>query len=290
MDSVPTSSINLYYEDGRTVEYTPVAVKFQWERETGVVLITWNTPETMNAISPAMINESLFIMEYAKRTEGIKVLVWTGAGKAFSSGAQLKPGKKGAPKVVAPMEIIKYYKKIGMYWQVMNDIAMHTWTLAFWKYPKICVGAINGLAVGGATNIVLCNFFDFTIVSEDSKFKYPFTKLGITPELGSSRILPALIGYSKAKDLLMRGEWFYPRDVEKMGLVTEVCPAGEVIPKSLALARDLASKNIFSLQASKALVNGHLVEEMDRVLQLENKSIRQCILNGGPLSSAISKM
>eukprot|EP01064_Diplonema_japonicum_P038756 TRINITY_DN949_c3_g6_i1.p1 TRINITY_DN949_c3_g6~~TRINITY_DN949_c3_g6_i1.p1 ORF type:complete len:290 (+),score=101.34 TRINITY_DN949_c3_g6_i1:52-921(+) len=273
------SPITLYYDDGKTEEYTPLDILFQHDKKTGIVLVTFNRDDNMNALQPTMIQECLFVLEQAKHDDTIKVLVWTGAGRAFSAGAALKPRTGPRPKF--PKEIMKQYKKRNMVFQALMDIALGVPTIAHWDCPKINIAAVNGVAIGGATNMVLCNWYDFTVVSEESKFKYPFVKLGITPELGSSRVLPFLIGFSKAKELLMGGEFFYPQDAKKMELINEVVPKKDVLPRALELAKKYAAvPNTFALRAGKKLINSHLRKEMDELMKTENANIRECVKRG----------
>eukprot|EP01059_Diplonema_ambulator_P018948 TRINITY_DN3165_c3_g1_i1.p1 TRINITY_DN3165_c3_g1~~TRINITY_DN3165_c3_g1_i1.p1 ORF type:complete len:299 (+),score=118.12 TRINITY_DN3165_c3_g1_i1:37-897(+) len=279
----PPGPITLYYDDGKTEPYTPADLQFQHSKETGIALVTFNTPDTMNALQPILIQEMLFVLEQAKRDDTIKVIVWTGAGRAFSAGAALKP--RSGKKVKFPKELMKQYKQRGMAFSLLNDIALGVPTLAHWDCPKINIAAVHGAAIGGATNMVCCNWYDFTVVAEDTKFKYPFVKLGITPELGSSRMLPQLIGYAKAKELLLGGEFFYAKDAHRLGLINEVVATKEqVLPKALELAQKYAScPNTFALQSGKKLINSHLREEMGMVMKTENAYIRECVKRGSSL-------
>ena len=80
-----------------------------------------------------------------------------------------------------------------------NDFALKALTLKFWDFSKPSVVAVNGLAVGGAANIALANYHDIVLSSTEGKFKYPFADLGLTPELGSSYMMPYLVGMTRAK-------------------------------------------------------------------------------------------
>jgi len=134
----------------------------------------------------------------------------------------------------------------------------------FWDFPKPSIVAVNGLAVGGAANICLANCHDLILASEEAKFMYPFAKLGITPEMGSSFLMPLLVGPTKAKRMMMLGEWLSAKDALDMNLVLEVLPAQELMPKAMAMAKTLAAnKNQFALGLNKRLMNRHLRQYME---------------------------
>ena len=274
--------LKLYFDDGSTEPYTAADLLFQVDRATGVAVMTWNTPENLNCMAGVLLQETMFALEHAKRDPGVKALVWTGAGRAFSSGASLAGRKR--PKVKWSGKVRKAYQKRGLWIDVLKDTAMSALTLHAWDFPKPLIGAINGLAVGGAANIALANYCDFVLCSEEAKFKYPFAKLGITPELGSSKMLPFLVGMVKAKELLLGGEWFFPKECLHMGLINSIHKPDELVPAALALALKYASvPNQAALRDSKRLINLHLREQMDKVMQTENTFIRACVQRGTPL-------
>merc|ERR1712066_766393 len=96
--------------------------------------------------------------------------------------------------------------------------------------------AINGLAIGGGMNIALANCGDMVVCSKKARFTYPFAKLGVTPEFGSSMMLPLLVGMPKAKELVMTAEWLSAEEAHRFGLVNILCDLEEVLPKAIELA------------------------------------------------------
>ncbi len=133
----------------------------------------------------------------------------TGSGdRAFSSGAALK-GDGEHFTVHVPPHVIEDYEDRKMIPQPPTirppDMVMARQTIAFWDFPKPLIMAINGLAVGGGANIALANYADMVICSRTARFKYPFSTLGITPELGSSSLIPFVVGMAKAKEIMMLG-------------------------------------------------------------------------------------
>ena len=139
----------------------------------------------------------------------VESLVGTGCGdRAFSSGAALK-GDGEHFTVHIPPHVVDDYEKRKMVPQPSTiqpaDMVMARQTIAFWDFPKPLVMAVNGLAVGGGANIALANYADIVICSSTARFKYPFSTLGLTPELGSSSLIPFVVGMAKAKEMMMLG-------------------------------------------------------------------------------------
>jgi enoyl-CoA hydratase/carnithine racemase len=174
----------------------------------GVAVATYNTPENLNCLSPSLTSETFLILEHAARDEACKVLIWTGAGeRAFCAGAALK-GKGEHFEEHVPSHVRNDYDSRRMFPQspAVNppDMVMARQTVAFWDFPKPLIMAVNGLAVGGGANIALANYADLVICSANARFKYPFSTLGLTPELGSSALIPFVVGMAKAKVSTMR--------------------------------------------------------------------------------------
>eukprot|EP00659_Diplonema_papillatum_P006861 gene6861-10524_t len=198
--------VSLFYDDGRTHEYDPVDLQFQVDRHAGIAVMTWDREDTLNALSLNIVQETLFVLEQVKHDPALKVLVWTAKGRAFCSGAAVKgPGKRDKKPARIPKDLMREYAARNMVTVFPQDIAQKSLVMACWRFPKVLIGAINGLAVGGGANIVLCNLMDFVLCADDAKFKYPFADIGITPELSSSFILPRQIGFARAKSLLFTG-------------------------------------------------------------------------------------
>merc|ERR1711865_1055262 len=118
-----------------------------------------------------------------------------------------------------PADVQEHYLRMGMGF-VKGDIALKCLTLAFWDFPKVSICAVNGLAVGGGANMALSNYHDYVVCSEKARFLWPFSKLNITPELGSTLVMPIILGFARAKKLLMENEWVSAQEAERLGLVS----------------------------------------------------------------------
>eukprot|EP01065_Artemidia_motanka_P034876 TRINITY_DN42867_c0_g1_i1.p1 TRINITY_DN42867_c0_g1~~TRINITY_DN42867_c0_g1_i1.p1 ORF type:complete len:312 (+),score=158.34 TRINITY_DN42867_c0_g1_i1:76-936(+) len=262
-------SVKLYYESGAVVDHPLRSIAYELDEATGVALVTFSDEKTLNALTENMMAEVFCILEHAKRDPKVKALVWAGKGRAWCSGAALK----GDRKIYVPKDIQKEYAKRNMM-RNPRDMVLKSQTLAFWDFPKPQIAAVQGMAVGGAVNMAFANYFDLVLVSDDSKFKYPFVKLGLTPELGSSMVLPRLVGYARAKELLFLGEWFTAQDALRLGLANRVVPRGQLVEEAVKLARKMAAEpNQAALRLGKEIVNGYQRKELEQVLDAELKAI-----------------
>lgn len=269
---MPAGTVKLYYDNGETAVYTPRSMLWELTPE-GVGIVTFNDPKTLNALTPNFQSELFIMLEHAKRDPAVKAVVWAANGKAWSSGAALR----GDRSVDMPKDLQSQYRARGMF-MVDGDVVMKAHTLAFWDFPKPSICAVHGMAVGGAINMVVANYHDIVYAAEGTRFKYPFVKLGLTPELGSSRMLPFLIGTAKAKELLMFGDWFGAEEAARLNLVNRVLPQQELVPAAVAAATRLAKEpNQMAIRLGKQVVNGYLRADLPKVLDEENRTLTEAL-------------
>jgi 1,4-dihydroxy-2-naphthoyl-CoA synthase len=189
-----------------------------YEVADGVALVTLNRPEAMNAWTPQLSDELSLAMGAADADDNVRVVVVTGAGKTFCAGADLSGGESGflggqRGEDARPRRMPHHVRK-----------------------PVIA--AINGHAVGvGITYPMLC---DIRIASESAKIQYAMVRRGILPELGSHSLLPRVVGFSRAADLLLTGRMILGTEARELGLVSQALPAEQVLPTALQMARDIA--------------------------------------------------
>ena len=155
-------------------------------------------------------------------------------------------------RVFIPKEVMDAYIEKNLLGP-RSDFVLKALTLAFMKFPKPSICAVNGLTVGGGVNFAWF-FHDIVIASESSKFKYPFTDIGITPELASSALLPLAVGPRQSKRLFLLGPWVSALEALSMGLVDEITPNDMLMPRAKALAEKLIQKSLVAVRLSKQLV------------------------------------
>mmetsp|Transcript_88382 Transcript_88382/g.189814 ORF Transcript_88382/g.189814 Transcript_88382/m.189814 type:complete len:305 (-) Transcript_88382:81-995(-) len=272
-------SVLVYYgeHEEKGTPYALRSIAWRFLEGSGIGVVAYNTPKSLNCLAPNQVMEAFLVLEHAKRDPRVKVLVWTGTGRrAFNSGAALK----GDQKVYLPAEIFEAYSKRGMA-PVKGDWVMAPLTKAFWDFPKPIVLAINGLAVGGAANIALANFGDMVLCSKESRFMYPFAKLGVTPELGSSLLIPFLAGMTKAKELMMTGEWMSADEALRLNLINGICEPEELLPKALAVAAKMTTAHPETMRLIKRVMNAPLRDQLDAILAREQVTIMESIKASG---------
>jgi enoyl-CoA hydratase/carnithine racemase len=147
--------------------------------------------------------------------------------------------------------------------------------------PKPLVMAVNGLALGAGTTFL--GYADLVLMSTEARLKCPFTDLAVVPELGSSFLLPHLVGRQNAAWLLMSSEWVSAAEAKEMGLAWKVCEPDELLPTARKHAEVLASKPISSLAAIKDTIWAPLRDELAKAQQREIGHFQRLL--GGPANT-----
>eukprot|EP00439_Symbiodinium_sp_Y106_P047576 s3511_g6.t1 len=247
----------------------------------GVFVITLNDPARLNCMSLNLAQEVSLLLEHVKRDERCKVIVWTGAGRAFSAGGNFTDASTTVPE-----EVYEGYVRAGIATR-LPDISLSGPTRAMIKLPKLSIAAVNGMAIGGGVNLALV-WQDFVYVSQDAVFRYPFGELGLTPELGSSVLLPQVVGLVRAKELLQLGREFSAKEALEMGLCTAVVPQEEVLGKAIEAAKKLAAMPQFALRESKRLLNKDLVARIDSITEEELKAFKKVVADPETVKAMMS--
>jgi enoyl-CoA hydratase/carnithine racemase len=198
------------------VEYAAILV----EEDSGVGTVTLNRPERMNAYSRRMGLEVRHAITELDARDDIRAIILTGAGRAFTAGADLAP---------EPGESI----------EVLQERYKPVTEKNYYELTTPLIAAINGSAVGVGWTLPI--LFDIRIVAEKAKYGFVFTRRGLLPELGSSWLLPRLIGLGNAMDLLLTGRIFDGAEALRLGLATEVVPNDQVLARAQEIARDIAT-------------------------------------------------
>ena len=201
--------------------------------ENRVRTLTLNRPEALNAFNESLYDATTEALTDAAADPGVAVVMFTGAGRAFSAGQDLTemqaritdPGfRSGEHGFTGLIDALGSFSK-----------------------PLICV--VNGLGVGlGAT---LLGFADLAFMSTTARLKCPFTSLGVAPEAASSYLLPQLVGRQNAAWLLMSSQWIDATEALRMGLVWKLCEPSVLVAEATQHADILSAQPIASLVAVK---------------------------------------
>jgi enoyl-CoA hydratase/carnithine racemase len=199
------------------------------EVKDGVAELTLNRPERMNAFSPQMGAELIEAFRRLGEDDSVRVIVVTGAGRAFCAGADLGRGDQtfksrepddDADEVLPPDARVRNIQP--------------------WKLPKPVIAAINGHAIGVGLTLPLQ--WDIRIAARDAKLSFAFVQRGIMPEMASTYILPRLIGIARASDLLLTGRIFLGEEAAELGVVNEALERDQVLPRAREIARYIVEK------------------------------------------------
>src|SRR5215510_12975810 len=223
------------------------------EREGAIQRIRINRPEKKNALTAAMYAAFAEAILGADRDPGVRVMLIGGAGDAFTAGNDLQDFLAHAPQG-GPRPVLDFL-------QVFSHAA------------KPIVAAVHGVAVGvGTTMLAHC---DLVYAAEGTKFSMPFVNLGLCPENASSFLLPAILGYQRAAELLMLGEPFDAASAREFGLVNAVVPPAELAATATAAAQKLAAKPPASLRLTKRLMRRAWMPEIEAALAEEAKAFAE---------------
>ncbi|MEM0278215.1 MAG: 3-hydroxyacyl-CoA dehydrogenase/enoyl-CoA hydratase family protein [Pyrobaculum sp.] len=206
--------------------------------EPGVAWIILNRTERLNAINPKMVEELWRVLDEIEQMdyEKVRVVVITGAGRAFSAGADVT-GFMGA----TPVTIFKVSRKLQMLYERLELL----------DRPVIC--GLNGYTLGGGLELAMA--CDFRIAAETAELGQPEINLGFIPGAGGTQRLARLIGRDRAKELIFTGDRIPAREAERLGLVHKVVPPDKLEQELRAFAAKLAEKPPLALAMAKYAIN-----------------------------------
>jgi len=226
-----------------------------------IATVTLNRPSKLNAYTPTMGNELVDAMSQADADEAVRVIILTGAGRAFCAGADIG----GFAQDIKTRES-------GGSAQDPSRI---------WNYPAVMQGltkptiaAINGFALGiGCTVTLLC---DVRIAAEEAKIGVIFPRVGLMMELGSTYLLPRLIGASNAAEMMLTGRQFTTQECYRMGLVSHVVPGDKLMSKAREIAGEMLQCSSTSLALTRRALYDGMKGTIDNACQFEVLAAGRC--------------
>ena len=223
-----------------------------YTKKEGIATITLNRPDKLNAFTPEMMaNIGRAVGDVVQDNE-VRVLIITGTGRAFCSGADVKAMAKG-------------FDQPGGYFKNLPDDARVSFCLKIQKCPKPVIAAINGVAVGGGLDLAcVC---DIRIASDKARFAELFIRRGMMPASGGTYFLPRLVGIDKALQLIWTGDMVDAMEAERIGLVTMVVPHDELEMATLELAEKLVKGPPLAIQNAKRVVYEGLDMDLESTLK-----------------------
>jgi enoyl-CoA hydratase/carnithine racemase len=194
--------------------------------EDGILTITLNRPDRLNAWTETMAQELISAFDRADADDDVRVVIITGAGRAFCAGADLERGGQTFD-----------WRTRDSTDAVPRDNGGR-FTLRVFESTKPVIAAVNGPAVGVGVTMTLP--MDIRLASEEARFGFVFARRGIVPEAASSWFLPRVVGISQALEWVSTGRVFSAQEAQEGGLVRSVHPADELLDAAQALAREIA--------------------------------------------------
>jgi enoyl-CoA hydratase/carnithine racemase len=226
------------------------------ERHGSVLLCRFDRADRLNALSGPLLVELLAVLEEARVDDGVRVVVTTGEGEAYSAGADLSDlAGDLAGQGLNPLmhDRMGLSGSLSLADRAFDRLGIGRQALALRHYDKPMIAAVNGPAAGGG--FALAMLHDIRIVSERARFTTAFAHLGLTVEMGISYTLPRAIGLEAAMDLVYTGRQVDAAEALDLGLVRRVVPHDALLDEALTYAEVLASRAPIAMQfAKRALV------------------------------------
>lgn len=222
--------------------------------DAGIGLVTMNNPEKLNSIGPEEHREMEEIWVDLARDESIKVIVLTGAGRAFSAGGDVK----------------RMAQRAGTEFGLEYALRVPQNTLRLFEHmllvPQPIIAAVNGDAIGLGMTVAL--FADMSIVADDARLGDTHVKVGLVAGDGGAVVWPLLVGPQRAKEFLMRGKLLTGAEAAELGLVNYAHAKEDVVAEAQKIAVEIAANPVWAVRWSKAAVNKQLKAQLGQILEL----------------------
>jgi methylglutaconyl-CoA hydratase len=231
-----------------------------YEKDGAIATITLNRPDKRNAISSAMIEEILGALNAAEGDAAVRVIILTGAGRAFCSGMDLETlqtiaGQTGEQNLADSRQMARLFHRL-------------------YSFPKPLITAVNGAAVAGGCGIA--TFSDITLAVPEAKFGYTEVRIGFIPALVSV-LVRRQMGEKRARELLLTGAIIDAAEAFRLGMVTEIVSADNLLQRAHEVAAKFLEASPTSLRRTKRLLLQYNDKEVTQEIELaiqENAAIR----------------
>jgi enoyl-CoA hydratase/carnithine racemase len=225
----------------------------------GIATVTLNRPEKLNAYTLEMGDEIVDAFARIRADAAVRVAILTGAGRGFCAGVDLEALRAHQAKPSGGEG-----RRLG------DEDFLRVLPLELLEFPKPVIAAINGAAIGvGVTMTLPC---DIRIASDTAKLGLTFAKLGLLPGLGSTHLLPRLVGLARALDLVLTARVIPAAEAAEIGLVSRVFPAASLLDEALAMARAMLECRPEVLAAAKAALRQGASTSMAEAMNNEREA------------------
>ena len=241
------------------------------EIEPRIGLVTLNRPDRLNAINVEMLDEFNALFADLAKDDAFRVLILTGAGRGFCAGADLEDA-------VSHRDSAAFSDPESFLRLVQERYA--ALVLGLRRIPQPLIAAINGPAAGGGFSMALA--CDIRVAVPEAYFVASFANIGLSGgELGTSYLLPRLIGLARAADVLYTGRKMGADEAERAGLVNRVVPRESLIDAALSYARPMIAKGAGSLKLTKRVLDQNIdAPSLEAAINLENRNQTMMVFSG----------
>ena len=205
------------------------------EKQGHVGIMTIDRQEALNALNTQVLSDLDAVIDQVAADDEIYVAILTGAGRSFVAGADI-----AQMRTLSPVEGKRFSVHGGGVFLKLENLA------------KPVIAAVNGFALGGGCE--LCMSCDIRLASEKAKFGQPEVGLGINPGFGGTQRLPRIVGVSRAMELILTAKVISADEAKSIGLVSEVYPPEELLPKAMELAEAICANAQVAVQQSKKCI------------------------------------
>jgi 2-(1,2-epoxy-1,2-dihydrophenyl)acetyl-CoA isomerase len=223
-----------------------------------VCLLSLNRPDRMNALTVQTAQD--FKAAVAEALErGARVIVLTGEGSAFCAGGDVREMQETAAKEG------RFDAFFDEPLKILNEVI-----LLIRQTPVPFIAAVNGVAAGGGCSLALA--CDLVIAAESARFNQAFVKIGLVPDCGGTFILPRLVGWKRATELMFTGDMITAQRAAEMGMINSVTPDSELMERVFKLADRLAKSPTAAIGQMKRMLDASAVNDLGTQLDLERKA------------------
>lgn len=230
-----------------------------YSRDGNVGIITLNRPERLNAINGGLLRDFIEQLKTAREDKEVISVILTGAGRAFCAGEDLKESSAG-----------KSFETWIEETDGLQEIQRMIMSLG-----KPLIAAVQGYALGGGCEFAMS--CDIRIATEDAKFGFPETEVGLTVTTAGTKLLTQIVGLGKAKELVFTGEFVDAHEALRIGLANKVVPAETLIDEALGMANKIGEKSPLALKLSRIAIEQGLHSSFEQILEIEANHLLICI-------------
>lgn len=229
------------------------------ERQGQVAVVTLNRPDKLNAISRDLHDEMVAACGELTNDDGVRAVIWTGAGRGFCSGADLtgRPAEReGLPPRAERLDEFGWVGRQAM---------------SVYRLGKPVIAAVNGVAAGAGMSLALA--CDLRVGSELTRFKTVFIERSLSPDSGMSFFLPRIVGYARAADLIFTSRAVDADEAYRLGLLDRLVPSAALLDSALEIANQIALWPPVAMQSAKRVLQHNIEAGLEDALRYETSGL-----------------